>query len=504
MTTTAAPTWTLTHVDPATIKPHPDNPRTDLGDLTDLIASVTEVGILEPLVVAPAHPGIATRSMGKATHLGIAGHRRLAAAKKAKLATVPVIVRDDLKTRAQQVEAMLVENLQRVDLTPVEEADAYQLVMDIEGLTQKALAEKVGQPLSRIRDRLRLVKISEPVRAKVQAHQVTITDALAIAEFDDDPKRQADLLKAVGSTDLPFQIRRARQEKQAEVERAALLARLKAAGVTVHKEQPKGSKRLYELHFPDRGYGADRDAWEEKVHGSCPGRTAFMSYSSVEFGCTQPKLHPRPKVKKSKEEVAREAKEKAEVATLTPSITAAAETRAEFLRDLIARGRRAGASRTSPAAQRLRSLIIQQLGLHAGKSYYYGEELKQIPVLLEILGIETPEREKGVGDRDHANALAAAVNEATATLDVDALVVVLDIAAHLSDEAYLRKVNLWAHYSSHQDWLEALTAYGYAWSDFERARFTWDVHNDDGPADRDVVGTWTVAGVVPVEDSGAA
>lgn len=472
-TTETAPAWTLTHVAPATIKAHPDNPRTEVTDIDDLAASIAEVGILEPLVVAPAHDGMNARSMGKATHLLIAGHRRLAAAKKAKLATVPVIVRADLTTRAAQVEAMLVENLQRVDLTPVEEADAYQLVMNLDGLTQKALAAKVGQPVSRIRDRLKLTRISQPVRDQIQAHQITIADALAIAEFDDDPKAQKELLKQIGTRDLQFALNRARGDREAAQKRQALLDRLTATGLTVHKEQPKGAKPLSELNLTN-GWASSTDEDLEAVkHADCPGRTAWFHYSSVYFGCTEPKLHPKPKVVKSEDELQREAEQKATLDVLAANLDAATRVRGDFLRVLVYGARPTSGHATAMAAtrDRLRALVLNRLDLPG--RYYYGDQLKRAATYLGMLAAVDLVRDKNSRDRDYATALATAIGHALADVDVPGLVVALDLATHLGDELALRKATTYPSYDSASGWIRALTAYGYEWSTFEREQFTW-------------------------------
>jgi ParB/RepB/Spo0J family partition protein len=476
MTTTTqnpAAAWTLTYVAPTTIKAHPDNPRTEVTDVDDLAASIGEVGILEPLVVAPPHTGMNARSMGKATHLLIAGHRRLAAAKKAKLATVPVIVRADLTTRAEQVEAMLVENLQRVDLTPVEEADAYQLVMTLDGLTQTALAAKVGQPVSRIRDRLKLTKISQPVRDKIQAHQITIADALAVAEFDDDPKVQKDLLKKSGN-DLQHAVNRARIDRQHAVERAELLERLTAAGVPIHKEQPKGSKDLGDLHLdPKRHWVSSTSEVEaNKLHKDCPGRAAWQHYSSIYFGCTQPKLHPRPKVTKSEAEQQREAREKSQLVELEANLDAATRVRGDFLRTLILGARMSRVdTKTTLSRARLRSLVHTAMGLD--KSYYYGDQLKNAAAYLTFLTGDAPAREKGTDDPAYAAALTEAIDTALADADVFGLVAALDLATHVSHERQLRTASLYPIYEYQAEWIAALTAYGYEWTTFERERFTW-------------------------------
>ncbi|MFT3851357.1 MAG: ParB/RepB/Spo0J family partition protein [Ilumatobacteraceae bacterium] len=97
----------LCWLDLAHLAPHPDNPRTNLGDLSELVRSINAHGILEPLVVLPAD--------GNGMHLIVAGHRRHAAGLKAGVVTVPVVVRP--MTPAETVEAMLSENVNRSDLT---------------------------------------------------------------------------------------------------------------------------------------------------------------------------------------------------------------------------------------------------------------------------------------------------------------------------------------------------------------------------------------------------
>lgn len=155
-----------TTIDPRSISPHPRNPRRDVGDVTDLAASIAAVGLLEPLVVAPwpndlgptpdptcptcgatgkcrTPAGTAAKAWHaprqdlyadgvRVEYVVICGHRRLAAVLTAGAANVPVVVRDDLTTTAAQLEAMLVENLHRADLTPIEEARAYQALLDLD------------------------------------------------------------------------------------------------------------------------------------------------------------------------------------------------------------------------------------------------------------------------------------------------------------------------------------------------------------------------------------
>lgn len=147
-------TVTLQDLKPAQIKPHKNNPRRVVGDLDELAASIGEQGILEPLIVAPNGTGD--------TYVLIAGHRRLAAAKQAKAKTVPCLVRDDLTDPAVQLEAMLVENLQRADLTAVEEAQAYQQLLEFPGYTQPRIAKTTGRAIGTVRARLKLAQLPKP------------------------------------------------------------------------------------------------------------------------------------------------------------------------------------------------------------------------------------------------------------------------------------------------------------------------------------------------------
>jgi DNA-directed RNA polymerase specialized sigma24 family protein len=118
----------------------------------------------------------------------LAGHRRLKASRKAGLTDVPVVVRSDLNTRALQVAAMVAENMHRADLTPIEEASAYQLLLDEVGLTVKEIAAGTGRPAATVKSRLKLTRLPGDVQARVQDRQITLADADALADLaEQDP-----------------------------------------------------------------------------------------------------------------------------------------------------------------------------------------------------------------------------------------------------------------------------------------------------------------------------
>ena len=159
----------------ASLKPNPLNPRGDVdgSGVDELAASIRAQGVLQPLLITSA--GVV-----------VAGHRRLAAARMAGLDQVPVVVRDlDV---VQQQEIMLVENLQRQDLSPVEEARAYRQLLDA-GHTTAQLARRLGVPAARVNARLVLLKLDEQVQWMFHRDDLPLTLAPVLCKVA-DPLRQ--------------------------------------------------------------------------------------------------------------------------------------------------------------------------------------------------------------------------------------------------------------------------------------------------------------------------
>lgn len=149
------------------LRPNPRNPRgaVDPSTLEELVASIRVQGVLQPLLICP-------------NGIIVAGHRRLAAAKLAGLCQVPVVVRD--LTEAEQLEIMLTENLQREDLTPLQEARAYQQLRNLRlGLSE--IARKVGVTSSRVQSRLVLLSLDPEVQGLFDAGELPITLAPLLA-----------------------------------------------------------------------------------------------------------------------------------------------------------------------------------------------------------------------------------------------------------------------------------------------------------------------------------
>ena len=153
------------------ISANPRQPRSyfDEGELTELADSIREHGIIQPLIVSPSGDGQYTL---------IAGERRLKASKQAKLESVPVVIRE--VSDQQQLEWALIENVQRADLSPLEEAEAYHQLTDEFGLSHAAIAKQVGKSRVAITNTLRLRKLSEHVKAALVDKLITEGHARAL------------------------------------------------------------------------------------------------------------------------------------------------------------------------------------------------------------------------------------------------------------------------------------------------------------------------------------
>lgn len=177
------------------IDPHPDNPRKNIGDVTDLAASIKTNGLLTPLSVV---------SNGERYRV-IAGHRRLAACKQAGIRAVPCFVLH--LNPLQQLEAMVTENCQREQLTTMEEADAIQGMIDL-GATTASVAHRLGRSSDYVRDRAKAASIDNEVRAiRDDFSQLTIGQLVAIARYDGQPDRQKKLAQAAGTSNFDYILR---------------------------------------------------------------------------------------------------------------------------------------------------------------------------------------------------------------------------------------------------------------------------------------------------------
>ena len=172
-------------VDVDLIAPNPQQPRTVFNQeaLTELAESIKEHGIIQPLIVS--RPAGAT---GAAPYQLIAGERRLLAARQAGLARVPVIVKE--ASSQDLLELALVENLQRQDLGPLEEATAFRRLADDFSMTQESIATRVGRSRSAVTNSLRLLTLSDEIQASLARGEITSGHARALLGIEDEEERR--------------------------------------------------------------------------------------------------------------------------------------------------------------------------------------------------------------------------------------------------------------------------------------------------------------------------
>mgnify|MGYP002622560490 CR=1 FL=1 len=219
----------LTTLHISDISPHPDNLRKDLGDLEELTESIKKNGIMQNLTVVPVDEENPDR------YICLIGHRRLAAAKAAGVYQAPARIVFGL-THKDQVGIMLEENMQRTDLTIVEQAQGFQMMLDL-GETEETIAEKTGFSRTTVRHRLQLAKLDQKElkrRQDDESFQLSLKDLYALEKIKDIRKRNEILKGAYSSNEI-----RRRAENEARDE-----ARNKAAAAIIKKLEKYGVKEL--------------------------------------------------------------------------------------------------------------------------------------------------------------------------------------------------------------------------------------------------------------------
>ena len=307
---------TLQYIPTDSIFPHPDNPRKNLGDLTELADSIRHSGVMQNLTVVSnrisqaeyeklldsceGHPTDYQRHMLnhglEDSYTVVIGHRRLAAAKLAGLSELPCVVVD--MSYQEQVATMMTENLQRVDLTPYEQAQGFrQLTADF-GMSIDDVAEKTGFSSSTVRRRLKLCDLDGDIFRKVsddESRQISMGDLERLAEIEDEKTRNT-VLQDIGTRNFENSIRKALEAEQ----NARNAAKWRAA-----LERLDGFTERKELYSPDLNTEkyfslTDDPAKLEKLTADPP------YYWTISYGTVYIKKRPEV-VRKSAEDMAREA-----------------------------------------------------------------------------------------------------------------------------------------------------------------------------------------------------
>ena len=242
----------LVYISVNKIYPHPDNPRKDIGDVTELAQSLIANGIMQNLTVvknindtrsynrlldggidgtkySPAYMNHATKHAFEGSYTVIIGHRRLAAAKAAGMTEVPCVISDmDYKT---QISTMMTENLQRVDLTIYEQAQCFkQMKLDL-GMDMGQISEKTGFSETTIRRRLKLSDLDPGKLQKASHRQISMDDLEKISKIENVEERNK-LLEDVGTYNFDYSYKRAIKAQEEEQLRRKWRTSLLSRGLT--------------------------------------------------------------------------------------------------------------------------------------------------------------------------------------------------------------------------------------------------------------------------------
>jgi len=172
----------ITIVPLSRLKPNPDQPRKTFpdGSIEELADSIRKHGLLQPIIAEAA---------GEGEFIIIAGERRFRAASRAGLSEVPVIVR--AVSSEKRLQLSLIENIQREDLNPMEEAQAYNSLMELTGYTQEQVAEAVGKNRSTVANALRMLRLSDAMQSAVRDGIISAGHARSLLAVPDHRAREA-------------------------------------------------------------------------------------------------------------------------------------------------------------------------------------------------------------------------------------------------------------------------------------------------------------------------
>lgn len=232
----------IVYLNRSQLEPHPDNPRKDLGDLEELRESIREHGVMQNLTVIPTDDSL--------DHFRILiGHRRYAAS-EGILTELPCVIVEDLSDR-EQIGIMLCENLQRSDLTFIEQAHGFQMMMDL-GDTVESISEKTGFSEATVKHRLEIAKLDPKVIKEAEedcSWQITISDFIELEKIKDLKDREEILEDSDNSDSLRYNISGYLRDKKIEENTLKIRSLLNELGIKEVKVNISWNDEYKKLQF---------------------------------------------------------------------------------------------------------------------------------------------------------------------------------------------------------------------------------------------------------------
>lgn len=250
--------------------PHPQNPRKDLGDLEELTASIKENGIYQNLTVIPVNEAVPGE---EPKYMVVIGHRRLEAAKRAGLQEVPCAIVRGL-TETQQLQIMLLENMQRSDLTVYEQAQGFQQLLDF-GMDIEDISQQSGFSKSTIRRRLEIAKLDQDKLKKISStRQLSLKEFDALAKIKNLEARN-EAMEKIGTNDFALAVTRAMDKEKLAAAMPVFLAEMERLGI---KKFPNSANKYSSKY---RRIGGFLNLYKyEKTKGKIPKETAGVYYEA--------------------------------------------------------------------------------------------------------------------------------------------------------------------------------------------------------------------------------
>lgn len=226
------------------LHPHPNNPRKDLGDLTELAESIKQSGVMQNLTVVP-HKEI------KGEYTVIIGHRRLGASKLAGIDKVPCVIVE--MSDKEQLATMMLENMQRSDLTTYEQAEGFQMMIDL-GETIEEISEQTGLSKTTVRNRVKLSKYDKEVMREAATRQPTMTQYMKLCEIE-DLELANNVARFLGTANFDAEVSKALRIQKEAKQKAEMIAFVKSIaekydGVIYEAVQDKKIISVQSLYLP--------------------------------------------------------------------------------------------------------------------------------------------------------------------------------------------------------------------------------------------------------------
>ena len=427
---------------------HPDNPRKDVGDVTELAESIKVNGVLQNLTVVPLIGGITKKWDGESYRV-IIGHRRLAAAKLAGLEELPCVVVE--MSEREQLSTMLTENMQRSDLTVYEQAQGFQMMLDM-GDTVEDIAEKSGFSTTTVRRRVKLLELDKDKFKRSEERGASLYDYMELDKLK-SPQRKNEILEYIGTENFKYKLKQAIDAEATEERRASWVEQLSSFATQI---TDRTGYKFVRSFYVNSEVKVDRPEDADTVEYFFIVETYYITLL-VKDGPTA--LTPEEEAKKREEQRKQERKNAAEKA-LTEATVRAYELRADFV--------------ATVSATAIKKHLADIVALWAYAEYWDDTGWLSEDGIAQATGVEPPAEEDD-NDEDDAEFTLQAVTDAISKTPEKALLRMIYVRlGDRKSEGYFR--SYWNSFTMQHEENEKLDRIyalliklGYEMSDDEKA-----------------------------------